>query len=493
MIIGSQLNEGVMVVNTDTRVYTIRAESHPNYARIREALIAEDLETAEGLLDIEQMVSKFGDGALLVMNGKVEYKGRTLAGVLERYILRMIEEKHNVSPMLAFLDNLYQNPSKNSVDQLFTFLEANMMPLTPDGYFLGYKFVTKDYLDCHTRSISNKPGERVWMDRNEVEDDKNVLCASGLHVCSLPYIKMCLRNSSDLRAMVTKVNPRDVVSVPTDYKNTKMRVCEYVVLSELDREKFDFSDPDFQGAFDGIVENGDNTVPAESVSDDVNKLTAYDLGFQHGQNSKNCPGTTMYTYVPRAANGRFDAQSFEYFKGYKAGKAASEAKAVEQKEAVVSIYDVGFEHGVKSKADATITKYRFCPRNGKGQFDARSSEYLKGFKAGQATSEQNVKEWKQALLEAANKANAEMKSPPSSWPSDEQVLAYVPKDENDQPAVYLLGMKHGCIARARGSEFKPAGAYKDNTDYQTGYFRGFKGLMDYNYGTFDEYWKDLNN
>ena len=34
-----------------------------------------------------------------------------------------------------------------------------------------------------------------------------------------------------------KVNPKDVVSVPTDYENSKMRVCGYTVVEELDEDE----------------------------------------------------------------------------------------------------------------------------------------------------------------------------------------------------------------------------------------------------------------
>ena len=34
--------------------------------------------------------------------------------------------------------------------------------------------------------------------------------------------------------MICKINPRDVVSVPSDYDNAKMRDCRYEVIGELD-------------------------------------------------------------------------------------------------------------------------------------------------------------------------------------------------------------------------------------------------------------------
>jgi hypothetical protein len=34
-----------------------------------------------------------------------------------------------------------------------------------------------------------------------------------------------------------KINPKDVVSIPTDYDNAKGRCCEYVVVSEIDSDE----------------------------------------------------------------------------------------------------------------------------------------------------------------------------------------------------------------------------------------------------------------
>ena len=39
--------------------------------------------------------------------------------------------------------------------------------------------------------------------------------------------------------VVVKVNPEHVVSVPVDYNNQKLRVCEYTILSELPNEKLE--------------------------------------------------------------------------------------------------------------------------------------------------------------------------------------------------------------------------------------------------------------
>jgi hypothetical protein len=56
-----------------------------------------------------------------------------------------------------------------------------------------------------------------------------------LHVCSQSY----LGHFGGDRVIVCKINPKDVVSVPADYNNAKMRVCRYEVVSELKDEEYD--------------------------------------------------------------------------------------------------------------------------------------------------------------------------------------------------------------------------------------------------------------
>lgn len=179
-----------------------------------------------------ERLRKFVHGKLDVRDGAVFYNGRLLDNALTKRILRMRAEGFSIDPLVKFVENLYQNPSAHSVEQLYQFLEANDQPITEDGCFMAYKRVRNDYLDVYSSSISNHVGAVVEMKRNQVNDDPEQTCSFGLHVASLPYLK----HYSGERLMAVKVNPRDVVSVPTDYENSKMRVCRYEVVAELDME-----------------------------------------------------------------------------------------------------------------------------------------------------------------------------------------------------------------------------------------------------------------
>jgi hypothetical protein len=61
------------------------------------------------------------------------------------------------------------------------------------------------------------------MPRNEVDEDWGVDCSQGLHVGSASY-----QFSGDVKVLV-KVNPKDVVSVPSNETN-KCRVCAYEIV-----------------------------------------------------------------------------------------------------------------------------------------------------------------------------------------------------------------------------------------------------------------------
>ena len=145
-------------------------------------------------------------------------------------MLDMFREGFSVTPLVLFLENLMQNPSNRSVTELYRFLERSNMPITPDGHFLAFKKVRDDYKDVHSGTFDNSVGQVVSMERNQVDDDKDRTCSNGLHFCSEDY----LANFSGERIMILKINPRDVVSIPSDYGDTKGRCCLYEVIGELE-------------------------------------------------------------------------------------------------------------------------------------------------------------------------------------------------------------------------------------------------------------------
>lgn len=195
----------------------------------RKATDAEILDILEA--DLRRMTAAIEVApGIEIKGGQLYYKGDVVAGVLGERMSTMLDEGFDVAPMALFLENLMLNPSRRVVEHLYAFLEHGQCPITDDGHFLVYKAVRKDFLDIHSGTFDNSVGKVVEIPRNKVDEDPDRTCSHGLHVCSFSYLPHF--SHADGHVMVCKVNPRDVVAIPRDYNNTKMRVCRYEVMAE---------------------------------------------------------------------------------------------------------------------------------------------------------------------------------------------------------------------------------------------------------------------
>lgn len=137
-------------------------------------------------------------------------------------------------PILNFLENCSQNPSDISIDEFFLFFKSWNLPITHDGHILAFKYVNSNYTSVHDGETKNNIGTWVEMDRDLVDSDRNKTCSSGLHFCSFGYLRGL---KGDCRIVVVKVNPKDIVSVPSDYNNMKVRCCKYYILCDYNEDE----------------------------------------------------------------------------------------------------------------------------------------------------------------------------------------------------------------------------------------------------------------
>lgn len=226
------LGNDSLTVFVDGKPYTINKQAH-TYEMVLKAIRAGNEDQLRAAVNIrESIVTKLSKATskVRIENGKIFYIDREITGLIASRIFEVLRLGLDVTPMVTFIENLMQNPSKRAVDELFGFLTACSLPITEDGHFLAYKRVRADYLDCHSRTIDNSLGTVVEMQRNMVDEDQNNTCSYGLHFCSYDYLK----SFSGERIMVLKINPADVVAIPVDYNNSKGRTCRYEVVGELD-------------------------------------------------------------------------------------------------------------------------------------------------------------------------------------------------------------------------------------------------------------------
>ena len=208
--------------------------SHPNFEAVKDG-IKRNL-TEEQILDLvdtAQALKKYSNSKVTVENGVVYYKGIAVRNTLTSRILTMMSEGFNVDGMCRFMDNLYDNPSKTAVDELYLFLESGNLPITEDGHFLAYKKVRNDYKDIYSGTFDNSIGAICEMPRNMVDDNRNNTCSQGLHFASYSYMSSYGGTGNGDRIVIVKINPADVVSIPSDYNNAKGRTWRYEVVNEV--------------------------------------------------------------------------------------------------------------------------------------------------------------------------------------------------------------------------------------------------------------------
>ena len=219
-----------IVVVIGNKSYTV-SKTHLTYQKVLESIKAQDWEAVKAVVDPKKVVLSYGKGNVSVQGETLFWKGEQLNGGLAVRMIAMLQEGFPIEPMVAFMENLFTNPSKRAVTELYGFLEKNNLPITPDGHFLAYKKVRRNFLDIHSGTMDNSPGKILEMERNAVDDDKDRTCSTGLHFCGMSYLDHF--GGSDSRVVIVKINPRDVVSIPSDYNDSKGRACRYEVVGEL--------------------------------------------------------------------------------------------------------------------------------------------------------------------------------------------------------------------------------------------------------------------
>lgn len=189
------------------------------------------LQQALTVINVKRAVQVFTQGAVKIEGDTVSYKGMEIDNGLTQRILDAMKAGKNVKFLINFFENLMLNPSRRAVNELYGFLQHNDIELTEDGHFLAWKRVNSNYRDMYTGKIDNTPGKVVEVPRNAVDEDSNRTCSAGLHVAAKSY----LPHYGGGRGVIVqvKVHPRDVVSIPVDYNNAKMRTCRYEVLKDV--------------------------------------------------------------------------------------------------------------------------------------------------------------------------------------------------------------------------------------------------------------------
>ena len=233
----------------------------PNYLKIYNAIIENNIELLKKLVVTESSLkenvkdfislgdeTKIDNEEIKIIDKKIFYKNKIFRGKLSSEFIKYVAEnnKDQINKFKNFIYACSLNPSSESVEELYDFVLANNLKVTPSGTCILYKWVRDSYYDSHSGKFLNKPGLTLYMDRDKVNSNRNKTCSNGLHLCSYNY------NKFGQRLLLCEVHPKNVVSIPIDYNKSKMRCCEYTVL--LDITEY-INEMDKNGDFIGKCEN----------------------------------------------------------------------------------------------------------------------------------------------------------------------------------------------------------------------------------------------
>ena len=304
------LGSDSITVILDGTPFTINSQAH-TFDLVLEAVKRNNIDQLRNAINIKLGIATElnKNGSVRIEGNNIFYQDREVTGLVASRIFEIIRLGLDVRPMTLFLENLMLNPSKRAVDELFGFLEACSLPITSDGCFLAYKRIRENYTDCHSGTMDNSVGNVVEMPRNAVDEDKERTCSYGLHACSYDYLK----HFSGAKVVVVKINPKDVVSVPADYNNAKLRCCKYEVVDELPLSDDMLPSKKIQDGYSDSYDEDWYDVDAEEeleeTDDHLDAMTyVYTCSFQ----KVTVPANT----VPANTNGKLTADEVRYIRSW---------------------------------------------------------------------------------------------------------------------------------------------------------------------------------
>jgi hypothetical protein len=257
-------DEQITLINIGNGNRVTMYRDDQRFDKFKDLIIAQKYDEAEAL-DVKQIVQNFARGLVRITDGigNILINGAQypLADAITNRILKLAEDGFDSTPLVNFVQRLYNNPSKTAIDELFLFLERTELPITEDGCFIAYKIVRENYMDIYSGTFSNKVGDICSMPRFQVNDTRENTCASGLHFCSKDYLRYGSNNRNNDRCMLVKIDPADVVSIPNDYDNSKGRTCMYEVVGEVNDGSWRTSLPEKDYISSPVVNNNGGELP----------------------------------------------------------------------------------------------------------------------------------------------------------------------------------------------------------------------------------------
>lgn len=207
---------------------------HINFNRIK-AQLEEDSTYQPKLLEPVRILEEFSHMGLSYKDGQIKLDGYNFKSQMFDRLVKAIQDNETedkLKCLFAFVRRAMEHPVKETAERLFDFARCNSIEITEEGKLICYKKVRSDYMDIHSNTMRNAPGDVLRVPRWAVDENHNTTCSRGLHVCSKGYLPH-FGDATSNRIVSVLVDPVDFMAVPYDYESKKARTVGYTVLEDV--------------------------------------------------------------------------------------------------------------------------------------------------------------------------------------------------------------------------------------------------------------------
>lgn len=233
-----------VTVGHGARVKTFDAGTK-EYREAKQMLLSGNINTTP-FFEVEEAFAQAitsPNGSVVITEHSVHINGVPVCGEINEMLVNRIVKAGQTlenETLMKFLERLAENPNTSMFSRLPAFLSYNDIRIDADGYVIAYKAVKEDYTDIHSGTFDNSVGCVCEMPRENVDDNDEKTCSAGLHVAAYEYAAN-FSSTRTSRLVRVRIDPKDFVSIPVDYRDQKARVCRYEVIGEIQRDE----EPDY--------------------------------------------------------------------------------------------------------------------------------------------------------------------------------------------------------------------------------------------------------
>jgi len=210
----------------------VARNTHPNFNKIVSAIISKQFEKAVKLFDIKLAVKTQSKGKFTITNGVVYYNSTPIHNAVCSKILDFLAQGEDINPWVKFLEKLLDNPSKYIFNNLYSYMEKYKLSIDKDGDIYALKAVKSNLKSKWTDSVQYIVGEAFSEPRVFLRDDSNDgYCGPGLWFGHEQFV-FGYGGGND-HVLVVKVNPKDVIAIPSLASFQKMAACSITPILDL--------------------------------------------------------------------------------------------------------------------------------------------------------------------------------------------------------------------------------------------------------------------